>query len=184
MVMAMSGSARGWVMACLAIVHLAIACGDPVNDALVASLGPEAPGVPPGPLHRPGQPCLACHHDGQPEAGSFSLAGTIYREKGRRDPIGKVEVLVLDARGRRFSAHSNCAGNFYVRPEEFMPATPFWLTLKLGDQSIDMESPVFREGSCATCHAETLGPRSAGLVFMADEPDKVAALPQGPCVEP
>src|SRR5207249_3431097 len=47
----------------LAALGGAIACGDPVHDDAVAALGPEAPGVRPGPTPRPGQPGLTCHYD-------------------------------------------------------------------------------------------------------------------------
>src|SRR5450432_160855 len=43
------------------LVCALVGCGDPVHDTAVSALGPEAPGVPKGPLHRPGQPCVLCH---------------------------------------------------------------------------------------------------------------------------
>jgi hypothetical protein len=58
---------------------------------------------------------------------------------------------------------------------------PFWVTMRHGALTIDMESPVYREGSCATCHTEPAGPASAGAVYMTDEPDEAAMLPITTC---
>ena len=52
----------GLRIASVALAALATTCTlDPVQSEAVADLGGEAPGVAPGPLHRPGQPCLVCH---------------------------------------------------------------------------------------------------------------------------
>ena len=51
---------------------------DPVHDEQVAALGPEPAGESPGPLHRPGQPCLVCHGGLGPAHQSFSVAGTVF----------------------------------------------------------------------------------------------------------
>ena len=58
---------------CLA-ASLVWACGDPVHDARVAALGDERPGVPAGPNHRPGQPCLACHGGDGPSDVELAVA--------------------------------------------------------------------------------------------------------------
>ena len=154
---------------------------DPVQDSLVASLGPEAPGVPVGPNHRPGQPCLACHREGGEAKSVFSIAGTIYREKGAALALGEVEVELTDMTGHKVVARSNCAGNFYLSPAAFIPTYPVWVVLRSGSHSIEMESPIYREGSCATCHVEPPGPMSAGAVFLTDEPAKAALFPPTPC---
>jgi hypothetical protein len=119
--------------------------------------------VPIGPLHRPGQPCLVCHDSG--EASAFTVAGTVYAREGSETPLNGVTVRLIDAEDRRFEAVTNCAGNFFVRPSQFVPRYPLWITLAVGAQTIDMESPAFREGSCAACHAEPKGPASAGQVY-------------------
>ena len=144
------------------------ACGDPVRDQARAALGDEARGVPEGPLHRPGQPCLVCHD--ATGASAFSVAGTVYARAAGGVPVDKVTVQLVDSAGRRFEARTNCAGNFFVRPSELAPQYPLWTTLSIGDKSIDMESPVFRDGSCASCHTNPKGPASAGEVyFLLDE---------------
>jgi hypothetical protein len=144
------------------------ACADPVREMAKAALGDETPGVPVGPLHRPGQPCLVCHDGG--EAPVFSLAGTIYARARPAVPVARVEVVLLDSDGRTFRPTTNCAGNFFVRPREFTPHYPLWVTLAVGSQKIDMESPVYREGSCAACHTDPVSPSSAGHpYFLLDE---------------
>jgi mono/diheme cytochrome c family protein len=165
----------------LALGFVASACGDPVADAAVAALGSEAPGVPPGPEHRPGQPCVVCHGASGVARPAFSLAGTIYRMKGEAAVLADAEVVITDGSGRSHTARSNCAGNFYVQPSEFSPVAPTWVTVKFAGQSIQMESPIFREGSCAACHGERLGPQSAGAVFLTDEPQVAAQLPGTTC---
>jgi hypothetical protein len=144
------------------------ACGDPVREKAAAALGDEAAGVRPGPLHRPGQPCLVCHDGG--EVSAFSVAGTVYARAQGGVPVDKVTVQLIDADGRKFGAVTNCAGNFFVRPDEYTPRYPLWTTLSVGAKTIDMESPVFRDGSCASCHTNPKGPASAGEVyFLLDE---------------
>jgi hypothetical protein len=166
----------------LALALMALAgCGDPVRDAIADSLGGEAAGVRPGPDHRPGQPCLVCHSDGARANPAFSLAGTIYRAKDDLTPLGGAEVRVTDSAGKLTRLRSNCAGNFYLLASHSAPAGPLWVTLAYGDYTIDMETPVYREGSCAACHTGSVGPLSAGPVFMTDEPEEAAILAGESC---
>ena len=51
------------------------ACVDETHELQVQALGGEAPGVPKGPLHRPGQPCLVCHGEAGPASPSSSSPG-------------------------------------------------------------------------------------------------------------
>jgi hypothetical protein len=170
---------QGIVIAGLAAV---IGCGDPVADAAVLALGGEAPDVPPGPRHRPGQPCLVCHGPSGAAKSAFSLAGTLYREKDKPEVLGHADITVTDATGRKVVARSNCAGNFYVDSAQFIPQAPFWISVSYLAETIDMESPVYREGSCAGCHREPAGALSAGAVFLI-ESDRAKLVPQLPCVE-
>jgi hypothetical protein len=168
-------------MALVGFAVLASACDDdPTREAAIAALGPEAPGVKVGPLHRPGQPCVSCHREGE-EAEAYVVAGTVYRDEATRVPLPGVRVLITDAQARTFEARSNCAGNFYLKPREAQVTWPIWVTMRHGAHEIEMESPIYREGSCAACHAEPAGPRSAGPVFMFEPP--VPELPVGPCDE-
>jgi hypothetical protein len=151
-------------------------CGDPVPDATVASLGHEDPGVPPGPLHRPGQPCLACHRDGG-KASNFSIAGTVYKDILSRNPVGNVSVTIIDSVNGTFTATTNCAGNFYVKTDEFAPIYPVWMSMRAGTVQRDMASPSFREGSCAGCHTDPRGPASPGHVYLIEDPTVDMAPP-------
>ena len=77
------GSSLSSLLLPLAVVAAAsggvLSCYDPVHDQEVAALGGEAPGVSPGPTHRPGQPCNVCHGGVGPANLRFSVAGTVYQ---------------------------------------------------------------------------------------------------------
>jgi hypothetical protein len=148
----------------LLLASCTAACADPVRDQAIAALGGEAQGVGRGPLHRPGQPCLVCHDSG--EASAFSVAGTVYARAESRIPLNEVAIQLVDSSGRRFNAVTNCAGNFFVRPSDLAVHYPLWVTMAVGAQNIDMESPVYRDGSCAACHTDPKGPTSAGHVYL------------------
>ncbi len=148
---------------------LAGAC-DPVRDAAVDALGPEAPGVRQGPLHRPGQPCLLCH-DG--ELGSpqrFTVAGTVYQTTGATAAAGDVTVLLEDAVGLTASLPTNAAGNFYATPETYDPTFPLRVKLQSGTTTVIMQTLVGDNataqpgGACATCHFDPAGRASPGHV--------------------
>jgi hypothetical protein len=160
-------------------VAIAASCGDPVRDDGIAALGPEAAGVRRGPVHRPGQPCLLCHSDGS-EAAPFAVAGTVFVDANSTKPVDGAAVYLIDSDGVVFTASTNCAGNFFVRPDEFSPHYPIWITMRAGQVQREMESPVFREGSCAACHTDPRNPSSAGHVYMIDDPT-VETLPPSGC---
>ena len=153
---------------------------DPENARAVDALGPEDPQVPKGPLHRPGQPCLLCHGADR-DAPIFSVAGTIYRDNTSAVPLSDAEILLIDSAARRFTAHANCVGNFYVRPGEFEPVWPFWVAIRQGANDTTMASPVHREGSCATCHFEPAGPDTAGRVYLTSDDLIVPMIPTRAC---
>jgi hypothetical protein len=140
------------------------ACGDPVKDLAAKELGPESSSVVEGPLHRPGQPCLVCH-DGV-KARAYSIAGTVYRTSDSDQPAAGTSVHLIDTGGRRLLAVANCAGNFFVKPEEFAPRYPLWVSLSVGSLEVAMDSPINGEGSCARCHGMDPGPGSAGRVYV------------------
>lgn len=141
-----------------------IGCGDPVRDARIEALGPEREGVAQGPLHRAGQPCLACHDGSGPR--ELSVGGTIYRTEGSKSPVAGVRVELTDATGTTFTTATNCAGNFFVDPADFTPTYPLRVALQAGAQRIEMDSPIQRDGSCASCHARPAGTASAGVVYL------------------
>jgi hypothetical protein len=154
-------------------------CADPARDRAIEALGPEAPGVKEGPLHRPGQPCVLCHDDAG-NAPPFSVAGTVYIEADSLRPIEDVTVNLIDALGGTFSATTNCAGNFFVRPREYSLDGPIWITMQREEVFREMDTPVYRDGSCAGCHGDPIGPASAGHVFLIDDPE-VEEVPVSQC---
>lgn len=152
----------------LGTLTLLSGCVDPVRDRAIEKLGPEKGGVPTGPLHRPGQPCLLCHaEDG--DADPFTVAGTVYLDPFSDTPVDDVAVTTIDAKGRSFTVTTNCAGNFFVRPGDFTPTFPIWLEMQGGMTYRSMESASYREGSCAGCHVDPAGPSSPGHVYLLDD---------------
>lgn len=172
--------ARGALRACLLGIGLAAGCADPVQEERLAELGPEDPRVPAGPLHRPGQPCLVCH-DAEGTAPRLTAAGTVFRDPAKHEPLGGVQVQLIDAARRSFVAYTNCAGNFAVSPREYEPVLPLWVSLSGHGLRIDMESPMNRNGDCGLCHQREKNPASAGPVFLTEDPGRIAALPSSAC---
>lgn len=163
---------------------LAIASGcagfDPLVDAEMAALGPEAPGVPEGPLHRPGQPCGVCHREGG-EDPVFAYAGTVYRDPIEKIAVPDATVVFIDAGGRTFTTTTNCVGTFYVKRGEFLATPPVWVSVQRIEFPWKMESPIHREVSCAKCHYDPLGPASAGHVYVTDDETTFASIPTRAC---
>ena len=149
---------------------------DPLHRAQVEALGPEAPGVPAGPLHRPGQPCAVCHGvDGVAQPQIF--AGTVYRDPVETVAVADAAVALIDSAGNTFMTTTNCVGNFYVKGSEYQPIPPTWVSVQLGEFPWKMASPIHREASCALCHADPVGPSSAGHIFVTDDETTFASIP-------
>lgn len=161
-------------------------CGDPVHDARVDALGPETSGGP-GPLHRPGQPCLACHDDQGPGKPEFAVAGTIYQTAAPGSPpLAGATVTIYDATqdadgGAPHLAGTNAAGNFYIPKSDW---TPFFPLHDVSVTTPDVPTPttmhtvVGRDGSCATCHFDPKGTNSHGHVYLVVDPaDLPGAMP-------
>jgi hypothetical protein len=145
---------------------VALSC-DPVHDNAVSSLGGETPGVAPGPLHRPGQPCLLCHDGQGNDPPAFALAGTIFLDANSPTPAVGATVSLMDASGKTASQTTNAAGNFYFDPATFSPKFPVHVTgVAMGGVSVVMHSHIGGNGSCAGCHADPAGPDSPGHVYL------------------
>jgi hypothetical protein len=95
-------------------------------------------------------------------------------------PAVGATVLLVDAAHAAVALRSNCAGNFFVAAERFAPALPLWASVRLGEQRIDMESPMHKDGDCARCHGDPAGPTSAGHLFVFDG-DAPAGAATGAC---
>jgi hypothetical protein len=146
-----------------------VAC-DPVVDDAVAALGPEAPGVRRGPLHRPGQPCLLCHDGSLGNPQRFTVAGTVFQTTGALQAAPNVSVNVVDATGAAVSLSTNAAGNFYATPGQYDPTFPLQISLTTNGLTVPMQTlvegngTVEPNGACASCHFDPAGPNSPGHV--------------------
>ena len=150
-------------------------CEDPVRDGAQAALGSESPGVPKGPLHRPGQPCLVCHDPEGKGVSPFAMAGTVYTDEDTKVPVNEATVVLQDAQGHTQTTSTNCAGNFILRAGQLTLQYPIWVTVQAAGETIDMDSPIYRDGSCASCHGDPKGPASAGHVFLLANPKSLPA---------
>ncbi|MFO0734737.1 MAG: hypothetical protein U0270_02610 [Labilithrix sp.] len=134
------------------LVALGAACYDPVHADDVASLGPEAPGVPEGPLHRPGQHCTTCHGENGPGEPQWSIAGTIFAVKGRPEPEVGARVTITDKTGAQFVLTTNAVGNFYVSKEQWDPVFPIIANVESQGIKVGMTTTIGRDGGCGACH--------------------------------
>jgi hypothetical protein len=165
---------RALIVTVLVVTATALVTGcnsDPVHDKAVDDLGGETPGIPKGPHHRAGQPCLVCHGGDGPASSVFSLAGTVYQFQDTKVPLEDGLVRVLDSAGRKHEVATNCAGNFFVMRTDFEPKYPAWVKLVYGHQGplpyqIPMTTPIYRQGSCGACHGPTATQSSEGPVYL------------------
>ena len=156
-------------LATLALTALA-ACYDPVHLDEVATLGPEIPGVPTGPEHRAGQPCLPCHGGDGPAELELAVGGTVYKTRGSKDALISAKITITDARGYARSVRSNDVGNFYI-PRSDWPDMTFPLRAVLEAESVrrEMVTNINRNGGCATCHRDAGDRTLMPGVFLRDK---------------
>lgn len=157
------------ILALLAPLIVA-ACFDPVHSDRVDALGPEAPGVRRGPLHRPGQPCTVCHGGDGPGSPTFAIAGTAYESRDSLGPLVGGVVWLVDEQGRSYGMSTNEAGNFWAGENDFTLSFPLFASVELEGEVVDMVTPIFRARSCAECHVDPPGPGSLGHVFLRAGP--------------
>ncbi len=151
--------------------NLAFVCAtalmcDPVNGAAIAALGDEAPGVPRGPLHRPGQPCVLCHDGSVGNPPEFTVAGTVFVNANDLTPAVDAGVMLTDSLGVSFPATTNEVGNFYVLPHQFQPTYPMKVAVTYANVTVSMTADVGRDGSCARCHLDPAASASPGHVYV------------------
>ncbi len=164
----------GLAVLALAAGSALAACVDESHELQVQALGAEVPGVPNGPLHRAGQPCLVCHGEQGPSSHQFVMAGTVFAVRGKTAPATGASVSIEDVNGSFYTATTNEVGNFYIPVGEWSPTLPATVQVSQGQQSQDMSTHIGRDGSCAGCHTLTPGPTSPGPVYVAP-----GALPEG-----
>lgn len=148
----------------------AMACADPTISKEEEALGPEVAGIPQGPTHRAGQPCVHCHQSGGPGEPTFSIGGTIYQDAQSQLPIEGARVTLVDSNGASWSLLTNCAGNFYITESDWDPQFPVWASVHWYNIHVDMKTPIYRDGACAGCHASESGPDSPGHVYVSETP--------------
>jgi hypothetical protein len=156
---------RARLIAACSLIYWIAAC-DPVKDDAVSALGGETPGVPHGPLHRPGQPCLLCHDGSLGSPPEFSIAGTVFLQPTGTQPAQGATVELKAADGSHFAVVTNRAGNFYISPREWNPKFPLQVDVNFRGERIEMLTNIGREGACAGCHAPEAGPDSPGHVYV------------------
>jgi hypothetical protein len=164
--------------AALLAAAVAWSCGDPVHDAQVDALGPEASGVPTGPTHRPGKPCLTCHGGQGPSSTELSVAGTIYQTAAvDSPPLSGATVTIFDATqqpdgGAPHTVVTNAAGNFFIKRSEWAPFFPLH-DISVGYPGVSsptlMHTNVGRDGSCGSCHFDPKGATTHGHVYLVLE---------------
>jgi hypothetical protein len=167
-----------------------VACGDPVSTKKVDDLGDEKPNISPGEYHRAGQLCIACHREGGKSKTVFSIAGTIFTQPGRAVGLDSAKVQITDSAAAKYTATTNCVGNFYVKPSEFDPKFPVLVRVLKENRSRSMGSQIGRAGDCAECHKVGVNSDSPEIfstvpqvyIYADDEaaPPKSAACPVDP----
>jgi hypothetical protein len=153
---------------------ISVACvNNPVHDDEVAALGPEDPAVPPGPDHRPGQPCLVCHGPFGPAQVQFAVGGTVYEAEGQSAPAVSAVVGIEDISGAKIEATTNDVGNFYVLLRDDNPKYPLKTSVASADGSVvqTMQTYIARNGSCASCHESVPSATSPGPVVLSTGAD-------------
>jgi hypothetical protein len=159
---------RAWTLtrlpAALTLFATLCACDtDPVHSSAVDALGPEVAGVPKGPFHRAGQPCLTCHGGEGPASQQFAMAGTVFFGPGNASPatfvgVENAQVVLEDDSQAQHTATTNCVGNFYVLPGDWPGHPQFPVIVRVVGQpeqtvlDVPMQSHIGRQGSCAACH--------------------------------
>lgn len=154
-----------------------LSCADPVLSDAVSAQGNETSGIPKGEFHRAGQPCLVCHQEGGPASSfAYTVAGTVFAQPKRQVGVEKVEVRMTDSDGTKFTAKTNCVGNFKVTAAEWSPKFPILVEIAKNNVRRSMRSPIGRNGSCAGCHSTENDPpdpfSQLGHVYLfaTDEP--------------
>jgi hypothetical protein len=172
-------ASRALLLAGAATVLVVIAACDPVHSDAINALGDNAPGVRNGPLHRPGEPCLLCHDGAFTDPRGFSVAGTIYLTQASNQPAVNATVEMTDKNGSVHTEQTNEAGNFYVMQQDWTPTYPLHVTVTSNGVKAVMQTRVGRDGSCAGCHVDPVGPGSPGHVSVTDPIAPVDAGAEG-----
>jgi hypothetical protein len=145
------------VLALVLALTAGVSCSDPVHDGAVAAQGKEVTGVPIGEFHRAGQPCNVCHEDHGPASNDvFTVSGTVFAGPDNYVGVDSAEVRMTDSGGSKYIAHTNCVGNFFVRPSDWNPRFPILVHIAKAGSTRSMNTQIGREGSCGNCHVKVI----------------------------
>jgi len=182
----------------LTFASVFVGCGNRAVDDKIALLGDEDPNNPPSEFHRPGQPCLLCHGEYLRDEPVMTVAGTIYSvptaaTTDKPVPVKGVTVKLTDSFGESYTAGTNCAGNFFVTKQQWIPAFPLRAEIEYTvpgsldtTKRVVMSTRISRDGSCAGCHSGPPNQGSPGWVTCAEEqpdppfPPEESACPGAP----
>jgi hypothetical protein len=142
-----------------ALASMSLSCKDPILDRTVANQGKETSGIDKGEFHRAGQHCVVCHQaHGDSSDHPFTLAGTIFAQPARQVGVSGVEIRLTDSDGTKYTAKTNCVGNFFIKPTEWAPKFPILVEIAKNNIRRQMHSPIGREPDCAACHQLEIPP--------------------------
>ncbi|MBK8994433.1 MAG: hypothetical protein IPM35_01585 [Myxococcales bacterium] len=148
-------------------LSLLSACKDPTRVERAEALGPDTGPYEEGPNHRAGFPCTWCHSAGSTAESHFDIAGTVFARASTRQALPDVRVRLFDQDGDEVSVRTNVAGNFFLREGELAPVDfPIWIQLEYQGEVTAMQTPIFRERSCAGCHRTPPSPQSPGHIYV------------------
>jgi hypothetical protein len=178
----------GLVLAAVPVVASLASCdADPVHTSDVNALPPEAAGVPQGPYHRAGQPCVLCHGDEGPASQQFAMAGTVFYGPGATSPlvgVGNAQVLLEDDTHSQVTTTTNCVGNFWIKPGDWAGHPQYPVIVRVVGQpqqtmfDVPMQSHISRQGSCAGCHQIPASDNlfeTPGVIHLAPQDDPTFA---------
>ena len=100
-------------------------------------------------------------------------------------PVDNANIEMTDSGNSQWTAHTNCVGNFMVRPEEWNPKFPILVRVSKGANRRSMRTPIVREPSCSNCHVNILtdlnqfGSVNHVYLFSGDDPSGAATDCEG-----
>jgi hypothetical protein len=126
-------------------------------------------------LMNPGRSCLSCHsggggggEDGEGEAPTFTLAGTVYPSAHEPDlcnganGTNGARVVIVDAANRTITLTPNAAGNFY-----YTGAVTFPFHAKVTYQGRErIMTAAQSNGSCNACHTQNGANGAPGRILL------------------
>lgn len=107
-------------------------------------------------FHNPGQDCKSCH------GNRFSVAGTIYLDKGGAIPLEGALIKITDATGVKAAIYSNRVGNFRLY-ENLTP--PFQVSVTYQGRELFMNAKA-AYGGCNNGGCHVLAAGLPGRVFI------------------